>query len=154
MAGDKPRTGKRYRSKLEVLRDFLDATRSGEKRTRIIGVANLNVRSFRRYRDFCLDRGLIMSTSGGYALTPEADTCLEAIRGVLTKREELNGLLESLERATMGRSVANSNGTGGKLNPPLPAWLIRSDLLDLNVEREQVSSGAYRTIPPRAPRER
>lgn len=154
MKGDEPGTERRYRSKLEVLRDFLDATRVGEKRTRIIGTANLNVRSFRRYRDFCLDRGLIVSTSGGYALTPEAETCLEAIQGVLTKRDELNISLKSLERTALGESAPRLNGLGPEVELPHPPWLARSDPDEREGLREPMSNEPSRAFPSRTTRGR
>ena len=43
-----------YRSKVEILRDFLVAIQESGKKTRIIGLANLNPSSFRPYLRFCL----------------------------------------------------------------------------------------------------
>jgi predicted transcriptional regulator len=132
------RTGQRsrkYRSKIEVLRDFLTATQAGQKKTRIIGAANLNRRSFTRYADFCLERGLIVSRSGGYALTAQASQALKAIDEVLSVRNELSQALDSLGRATRASLASPAAPEALRPSMALPPWLSRSDFLDLALVR-------------------
>lgn len=152
MASRRRKAGRSYRTKIEVLRDFLVATRLGQRKTRIIGTANLNRRSFIRYADFCLERGLIVSRSGGYALTPQADKCIETIDEFLAVRSELSLALDSLDRATRNHLATSGNGTGSK--PPVgnPAWIPRSDFLDLDLRRGSVSGDQTPAVPPQTSR--
>lgn len=89
----KPR---RYRTKFEVLRDVLEASRHGSKKTRIIGLANLNHESFDSYVSFCLRNGLLVRRDGGYETTARAEETLGTIEVVLTKVSELDEALRAL----------------------------------------------------------
>jgi len=73
-----------YRSKIEVLRDFLLAASEPIPKTRLIGTANLNPGSFQRYLRICTERELITSISGGYVTTPKARSLLAAIDGLMS----------------------------------------------------------------------
>jgi predicted transcriptional regulator len=94
-------TPRSYRSKLEVLRDFLRAAQEPAPKTRIIGAANLNPVSFTRYLRVCTAHDLIASVSGGYVATPRATSLLEAIDDLIVKRNELERALRVLERNTL-----------------------------------------------------
>lgn len=98
MRPTQPKEG-RYRTKIEVLRDFLRATQQGSKKTRIIGLANLNPASFRKYRDSCLSLELIQSVPGGYALTARAEVVLDRIDRLLEMTSEMESAVAALERA-------------------------------------------------------
>jgi predicted transcriptional regulator len=73
-----------YRSKIEVLRDFLMAASEPIPKTRLIGTANLNPGSFQRYLRICTERELITTISGGYVTTPKARPLLAAIDGLMS----------------------------------------------------------------------
>lgn len=93
-----------YRSKIEVLRDFLRAAQAPTAKTRIIGAANLNQASFRRYLRICTDLELIVRAEGGYMATDRAGPLLETIDDLLVRTSELERSLQGLE----------PNGTGGR----------------------------------------
>jgi predicted transcriptional regulator len=110
-----------YRSKLEVLRDFLRAAQEPAPKTRIIGAANLNPLSFGKYLRICADHDLITSVAGGYMATPRASPLLQAIDGLILKTGELEAALLTLERSTLpGR------GQNGGANKPFRQVLRRA----------------------------
>jgi len=149
MRSKQPKDG-RYRTKIEVLRDFLHATRQESKKTRIIGVANLNPSSFQKYLEACTRLDLVRESSEGYELTPRAEVVLDRIERLLEKSSEAEAAFQALDRflrdsALSGDSppalryvsriawnqVARPNSESG---PPLP----RSNALD--------RSGAYPSL--------
>jgi len=85
---------RRYRTNLEVLRDILQAAQSPSPKTRLIGAANLNPRSFQEYLQFCTDHGLIGRASGGYVCTARAVSVIESIEEVLSKTAELDSAVQ------------------------------------------------------------
>jgi predicted transcriptional regulator len=85
-----------YRTRLEVLHDFLDASRRASHKTRIIGLANLNPGYFDRYAQFCLDHRLLELSTEGYRPTDRGAEVLVAIRRVLSKTAELDDAMRSL----------------------------------------------------------
>jgi predicted transcriptional regulator len=85
-----------YRSRLEVLHDFLDASRRASHKTRIIGLANLNPGYFDRYARFCLDHQLLERSTEGYRPTDRGSEVLVAIRRVLSKTSELDDAMRTL----------------------------------------------------------
>jgi len=88
--------GRTYRTRLEVLHDFLDASRRTPRKTRIIGLANLNPGYFDSYAQFCLEHHLLESVPDGYRTTELAEQVLVAIRRILSKTAELDGAIRSL----------------------------------------------------------
>lgn len=103
------RGGRSYRSKIEVLRDFLKAAQEPVPKTRLIGTANLNPVSFQRYLRICTERDLITTVSGGYVATPRARPLLDAINGLMLTTTEL-------ERAFR---VIGHNGLNGHPSPAI-----------------------------------
>ena len=101
-----------YRTKIEVLRDFLRAAQDPVPKTRIIGAANLNPGSFQRYLHLCTERELIAATSAGFVVTPRADPILAAIEGVISKTSELDHAVRLLERS--GQNGPGQNGSNGR----------------------------------------
>jgi predicted transcriptional regulator len=85
-----------YRTRLEVLHDFLDASRRASHKTRIIGLANLNPGYFDRYAQFCLEHHLLEHSTEGYRPTDRGAEVLVAIRRVLSKTAELDDAMRSL----------------------------------------------------------
>ena len=101
--------GRGYRSKIEVLRDFLRAAQQPVPKTRLIGTANLNPASFRRYLKLCTERSLIVNVSGGYVTTPRATPVLIAIDSLILKRDELEGAFRVLTRDALDGVVPSEN---------------------------------------------
>lgn len=115
-------TARSYRSKIEVLRDFLYAAREPVPKTRLIGTANLNPLSFQKYLRICTERGLIESLSGAYVATPRAGPLLEAIDGLILKTSELELAFRTLEGDSQSPGGLNG-GSGHGLSPLIGrAW--------------------------------
>ena len=91
---------RKYRAKIEILRDVLVAARRGENKTRIMGHANLNWSSLERYLSFCTERDLLLPKNGGFCFTPRAEQTLGVIDLVLARDSELNEALQELEQLT------------------------------------------------------
>jgi predicted transcriptional regulator len=111
-----------YRTKIEVLRDFLRAARDPAPKTRIIGAANLNPISFQRYLRFCTENHLVTATSGGYVVTPRAARILEAIEGVITKTAELEGAVHFLENSALTHPIPNDRDDSALRYASREAW--------------------------------
>ena len=116
------RASRSYRTKLEVLRDFLRAAQEPAPKTRIIGAANLNPLSFRKYLRLCTDQDLIMAVSGGYVATPRATPLLEAIDGLMLKTSELEDALRVLERNAPSGRPSDGGGTNPFRQVLREAW--------------------------------
>jgi predicted transcriptional regulator len=86
-----------YRTHLEVLYDFLDACRRTPRKTRIIGLANLNPRYFGIYAQFSLDLRLIEWTGSGYRSTERTVPAMNAIRRVIAQSAELDEAIRALQ---------------------------------------------------------
>jgi predicted transcriptional regulator len=99
----------RYRTKIEVLRDFLHATRQESKKTRIIGVANLNPASFQKYLDSCTRLDLVRETEDGYELTPRAEVVLDRIERLLEKSSETEAAFQALNRFLKDPSLSTES---------------------------------------------
>ena len=91
-------TGRHYRTKVEVLRDLLEATRQQEGKTRIIGRANLNEISFERYALLALTEGLLARAERGFRITPLGEAWVGAANRMLTKQDEFQRALKDLTR--------------------------------------------------------
>lgn len=99
----------RYRSKLEVLRDLLAATRHASRKTRIIGLANLNPATFQKYIGFARAQGLVEETDGNYRLTDRAERALGVLQELMAKSNELDSAVQLLERSTYLGPIAGWN---------------------------------------------
>jgi predicted transcriptional regulator len=132
-------TGGRYRSKLEVFRDLLVAARHASKKTRIIGLANLNPSTFKKHMATARAGGLVTVTDGEYRLTVKADRVLAALQQLMAKSTELDLTLQFLEQSglpsaghpwkegTVLRQVSRvAWGDGASSSHPSPASLSRS----------------------------
>lgn len=111
-----------YRTKLEVLRDFLRAAQEPAPKTRIIGAANLNPLSFQKYLRLCTDHDLIMAVSGGYVATPRASPLLEAIDGLMLKTSELEEAFRLLERSALSGQAPHNGGSNPFRQVLREAW--------------------------------
>jgi predicted transcriptional regulator len=149
-----PQQGNRYRTKLEVLRDFLNAVQKDSKKTRIIGLANLNPTSFERYLTRCIELDLVrQSSGGGFRLSPKGPAALKALERVVDKRTEYEGAVRLLQ-ATLGREestrfVAVAAGHQVSRLTSLGAALAFSDL---EIDLDRLSTADRRSggspVPP------
>ncbi len=125
-------TARRYRSKLEILRDVLAAAKNGEKKTHLRGVANLNRESFDRYLAFCVAHDLLWSQNGSFRLTSRAEQTLGVIEIALTRNSELNEALHEFARLT-GDQRGCAEGSSGKL----PSFRsTNAAIIDTRIPRE------------------
>lgn len=133
----------RYRSKIEVLRDLLEAARHGRCKTRIIGRANLNEESFARYAVLALSEGLLERVDHGFRATPLAEEWLGRANLVLAKRAELANALEVL-----GRVTDPARGTRSSISSHVgDPWSLRLSTrlsgTDLTFGTQNVSGGNF-----------
>lgn len=130
-----------YRTKIEVLRDFLRAAREPVPKTRIIGAANLNLLSFRRYLRFCTESGLITTAPGGYVVTPRAAGLLEAIEGLITKTFELEQAVHVFEQSAEPSSRPDGHSAEALRYVSRQAW--GELLLDAKAAASAGRSGGF-----------
>lgn len=115
---------------MEILRDLLDAASRAHRKTRIIGIANLNQESFQRYSALAISAGLLRQQDGHYATTPHAKEWLRAVDSVLRKGTEVSSALASLSRLTRStfRSNASSPEESGEIARQLLGRLAWAEL--------------------------
>jgi predicted transcriptional regulator len=89
---------RKYRPKIEILRDVLVAAQQDEKKTRIMGLANLNWNSLDKYLTYCVERGLLMPENGGYRFTPRGQETLGVIEVILSRGTALDEALRTFAR--------------------------------------------------------
>lgn len=143
------RADRHYRSRLEILRDFLGAIRETGKKTHIIGLANLNPSSFQPYLDFCHALQLVRDTPGGYVLTPRANVMLEVIQRLLARSAEVDAALLDLHRS-FGNSDPPRPPTKGALRyVSILAWneVVRSAAHSLAAETEDLGTPRTDDLP-------
>jgi hypothetical protein len=131
----------RYRTKIEVLRDIVRAATSEKRKTRIIGMANLNQVSFQRYSALGVSLGLLEPSGSGLAATPAAEEWLGAVDTILSKSSEVAAAIDTLYRLTQPERNGGNGGTRGK--PPYDAvqLLARLAWADLRPSARAISAG-------------
>lgn len=131
----------RYRTKIEVLRDIVRAASNEERKTRIIGMANLNQSSFQRYSKLGVSLGLLEPTASGLTATPAAEEWLFAVDTILSKGTEVAAAIDSLYRLTQPTSENGKSTPRGK--PPYDAvqLLARLAWADLRPASRGISGG-------------
>lgn len=118
--------GRRYRTKVEILRDLLAAAVREFRKTRIIVRANLNEESFSKYSGLALEHGLLGRTPVGYRATPRGREWVQAADRVATKRSELSTAIRDLDGLTnpgLRRHTMDSSFLG----PASPSGAILAD---------------------------
>lgn len=101
-------TRRTYRSKLELFRDLLVAVRYSSKKTRIMGLANLNPATFRKHMALARAQGLVVVSGTDYCLTERADEVLFALQQLVVKGRELDDGVRFFERSALHRSSDHS----------------------------------------------
>jgi hypothetical protein len=116
--GNRPRgpseavhSARRYRSKLEILREILQAAREPRGRTQIAGLANINMASLDRYSVFWLEHGLLPQDDGLIIASSRSLQLRAAVDVVLQKTNELSAARGSIDR------VLNSRANLGSTEP-------------------------------------
>lgn len=82
-----------------MLGDFLGAVGQAPRKTRIVGLANLNPASFEKYLSFCLELRLVEARPDGYHLTPKAAAARSALEEIVTKSGEVDRAVGALQHA-------------------------------------------------------
>ena len=113
--------GRSYRTNVEILAGLLSASRNPASKTKIMGAANVNPRSFQKYFRFCLKYDLVCSTSGGYAATDWGNSVLETIEGVVARAAEIESAVHPLQGSGQSQSVPN--GANGSALRHISRWL-------------------------------
>ena len=113
----------RYRNRIEILRDFLHATRVSGRRTRIIGLANLNPRSFDYYLRFSLAYGLVKYAPDGIRVTPRAELVLDSIQRVMSQSLQLESAVQQLHQELAGELTAGGMTGGSVRFVPRLLWI-------------------------------
>jgi predicted transcriptional regulator len=143
---------RKYRTRLEVLHDFLGAVRETGKKTHIIGLSNLNPASFQSYLDFCHALQLVEDTPAGYRLTPRAEAVLEVIQRLLTQSVILDAALLDLHRDFNGSNPSQPPTQGALRYVSSLAWneVLRSASGSLELETEPFDG--HHSIDPPTPK--
>jgi predicted transcriptional regulator len=143
------REERHYRSRIEILRDFLGAVRVTGKKTHIIGLANLNPTSFQPYLDFCRTLHLVQNTPAGYRLTPRADAVLDVIERLLARSAEVDAALLDLHRGFNGSNPSRPASGGTLRYVSILAWneVVRSVADSVGTEVETHSTRASIDLP-------
>jgi len=135
----------RYRTKIEVLRDVVRAATGEERKTRIIGLANLNQTSFRRYTRLGLSLGLLRPTGAGLTATPAAKEWLLAVDAILSKSTEVATAIDSLYRLTLPAPNGGKLPARGK--PPYDAVQLLARLAWSDLRPAARGSVTARALP-------
>jgi predicted transcriptional regulator len=119
---------RKYRTRLEILHDFLEAIRKTGKKTHIIGLSNLNPSSFQPYLDFSIALELVKVTPAGYQLTPRAEAVIEVIQRLLARSSEVDAALLDLHRGFNGSNLSEPSTKGALRYVSILAWneVVRS----------------------------
>ncbi len=117
--GSRSTSHARYRTKIELLRDLVAAASREERKTRLIGIANLNRRSFDRYTSLAMSLGLVRETEVGFTATAIAGPWLASLEDVMSKSSELTQLMDEMVRAVR---PAKGLTPRGAFSPPVQAF--------------------------------
>ena len=95
----------KYRSRLEIIRDILNAVGEGAKKTRIMYIANLSYKLLGKYLNKTVEAGLISSNNDFYEVTEKGRVFLERFDDFSSRYSKLERRLEeiSFEREVLER---------------------------------------------------
>lgn len=105
----------RYRNRLEIVADVLNAVGDGAKKTRIMYIANLSYKLLEKYLNKTVEAGLISSNNDFYEVTEKGQVFLERFDDFSSRYSKLERQLEemSFEKEVLERmcevAVSNSN---------------------------------------------
>jgi len=95
----------KYRSRLEIIADVLNAVGDGAKKTRIMYIANLSYKLLEKYLKKTFEAGLISSNNDLYEVTEKGRVFLERFNDFSSRYSKLEMKLEeiSFERQVLER---------------------------------------------------
>jgi predicted transcriptional regulator len=104
----------KYRSRLEIIADILNAVGNGSKKTRIMYAANLSYMLLEKYLGEAIKGGLVCFNHDSYEMTEKGRSFIERYGDFSSKYSKIKGELEKamFEREVLERmceSPANSN---------------------------------------------
>lgn len=106
----------RYRSRLEIVADILDAVGDGTKKTRIMYIANLSYKLLGKYLKKTVGAGLVSCNNDYYEVTEKGRVFLERFKDFSGRYSRLNHELEemSFEREVLERMCEVAGGADPK----------------------------------------
>jgi predicted transcriptional regulator len=110
----------RYRKRLEIIADILDAVGDGAKKTRVMYFANLSYKLLGKYLKKTMDAGLVSFDNGQYEVTEKGQIFLERFGSFSSRYSRLERELEeaSFEREVLERMcelvVSERNDSRGR----------------------------------------
>lgn len=105
----------RYRSRLKIVADILNAVGDGAKKTRIMYIANLSYKLLGKYLKKTIEAGLISSYNDFYKVTEKGQIFLERFDDFSSRYSKLEMKLEeiSFEREVLERMCELAVSKGG-----------------------------------------
>jgi predicted transcriptional regulator len=92
----------KYRSKLEIVADILDAVGDGAKKTRIMYIANLSYKLLGKYLTKTIEAGLVSSDDNNYEVTEKGRVFLERFKTFSGRYSRIN---KEFEKVSFEREV-------------------------------------------------
>lgn len=107
----------KYRSRLEIIADILNAVGDGAKKTRIMYIANLSYKLLGKYLKKTVDAGLIGCNNDFYEVTEKGRAFLERFNDFSSRYSRLDREFEemSFEREVLERMCALAVSKGRNL---------------------------------------
>jgi len=117
----------KYRDRVDILADVLEAATENRLKTKIMYSANLNYKLLSKYLEEALSLGFVSADNGGYGVTEKGLEFLERYNSISSKYSRVERMLQSLmlyrealERMCEGSEVgpnAKSAGHGKGARP-------------------------------------
>ena len=100
----------KYRSKLSIIADILQAANNGAKKTRIMYLANLSYRLLEKYLKVVIDADLLMCNGDRYEVTEKGQLFLQKFVSYSSRFSEIKKEFELLkfERKVLEQMVEGS----------------------------------------------
>lgn len=113
----------RYRTKVQVLYDVLEAARAPLPKTRLLWQSRLSSASFSRWVRFCRDRDLLTVSPAGYCATERA----ERVRGLLGELLAVGANLDLTVRGLRASLSSRPRPEGDPaIDPEFWRWIWRA----------------------------
>lgn len=129
----------RYRTKVQVLYDVLEAARTPLTKTRLLWQSRLSSASFSRWVRFCRERDLLTISPAGYCTTERAERVRGLLADLLAEGANLDLTVRGL-RASL--SIRPPTGGDAAIDPEFWRWVWRA------LESATYDSSGARRIPP------
>lgn len=109
----------KYRNKLEIIVDVLNAACKGSKKTKIMYAANLSYKLLDKYLTESVELDFLCTTNNGYEVTEKGKAFLEKYHDFSSKYSQIESELQciSFEREALERLCElPKNGRYGQIN--------------------------------------